>query len=188
MHVSPTGCDRHVALLVIGPRASGKSTVARAVAARLSWGYASFGSYVRDQSRGREAGPSSLRLEEAGHRLIAERGAAGLLADVLASQETTVENMVLDGVRHNSMLEAVNALYQKVISIYLEVSEQLRSERWLQREGLTNSAGSLRLFEQLSRAGVERHVFALRPLATITLDGSRPIDELVEQAINLICS
>ncbi|MGH8909845.1 MAG: hypothetical protein ACRD0K_25965 [Egibacteraceae bacterium] len=93
--------------------------------------------------------------------------------------------MVLDGVRHCGMFEAVNDLYSKMVSIYLEVPERTRYERWLRRERLMNSNFSRRLFKELSSAGVERHVFVLRHLATCVVDGSRPIDELVEQAIRL---
>ncbi|MGH8910217.1 MAG: hypothetical protein ACRD0K_27905 [Egibacteraceae bacterium] len=171
-------------ILIMGPRASGKSAVGRQLALRLSWSYVSFGSYVRQQAAACGV-EGSLRLEAFGHQLISERGAGGPLADVLGAQKMHVGNVVLDGVRHSDMLECVERLYGTVVSVYLEVPEQVRYERWLRREALPNSGSSRELFLQLSQARIERRVFELSRTATHVIDGARPVAEVISEIMSV---
>jgi cytidylate kinase len=175
------------ALLLIGPRASGKSTLARLMAVRLGRPCLSFGGYVRDYAAARGIPSEPAVLEELGARLIVERGYAGLLDDVLmALPEST--GVVLDGVRHPEMLGAVAARFADVLSCYIDAPDNVRYERWLKREHVAVSAASLRRFQQLADGPVERHVSELGTLADLVLDGSQPAEALIEIVERLIVS
>ncbi len=169
---------RDQALLLIGPRASGKSTLARLIASRLGWPYLSFGGHVRDHATARSLPFEPAVLEELGGRLILERGYAGLLDDVLKALPPESTSIVLDGVRHPQMLDAVAARFAYVLSCYIDAADDLRYERWLKREGMSISAESLRRFQQLAAGPVERHAPELRQLADHVLDGSQPAKTL----------
>jgi adenylate kinase family enzyme len=174
------------AFLIMGARASGKSTVGRRVAAGLFWPYLSFGAYARGCARAQGLALEAPLLEELGGKLVDERGYKGLLADLIDECEGEPAGVVIDGVRHVEMLQRVRNLFVHVLGVYVEVPYELRYARWLQREGITRSKDSLFLFEQLSAGVVERHVPKLRKLATHVVDGSQPIDLLVSSLTNLL--
>jgi cytidylate kinase len=173
-------------LVLMGPRGSGKSAVGHALACRLAWPYLSFGSYIRQQAIARNTGLEGILLEELGSQLIEECGHDGLLADLLKAQGGDDADVILDGVRHPKMLRAVKQLYARTTSIYIVVSEMVRYERWLRREGIQNSTNALRAFQLLSGAHVERHVFGLCSMADHTVDGSLPLEELVSEVGALV--
>lgn len=180
-------CSRYdTAVLIMGARASGKSTVGRRIAAELSWPYLSFGAHVRGYASAQGLALEAPLLEELGGRLVDERGYEGLLADLIDEYDGDLAGVVIDGVRHAEMLQAVKQLFVDVLSVYVEVQYELRYARWLQRENITRSKASLCLFEQLSTGVVERHVPKLRELATHVVDGSQPIDLLVSSLTNLL--
>ena len=169
---------RDQALLLIGPRASGKSTLARLIATRLDWPYLSFGGHVRRYAASKGWPSEPGVLEELGGRLILDLGYAGLLEDVLKALAPQSASVVLDGVRHPEMLAAVTARFAHVRSCYIDAPDDMRYERWLKREGMAISAESLQRFQQLAAGAVERHVPELRQLADQVLDGSQPAEAL----------
>jgi hypothetical protein len=125
-----------------------------------------------------------LQFEALGSSLITERGYAGLLMDLLGQHGATAANAVIDGVRHQDMLLAVEGAYDRALSVYIDVPDTLRYERWLTREGVERTDETVRIFSQLSHADVERHVFGLRKMANLIVDGSLPADALVTRLLS----
>lgn len=172
---------KDTAIVLVGPRACGKSTLGRRLASLCSWPYVSFGGYVRRVASSRDE--PTTRLEEIGSELIETRGYEGFLLDVLASSGEKTNNVVLDGVRHVDMLRAVRTIYRQEHSYYLDSSEYTRYKRWLAREEITDAPEHLRRFRSYANAPVERYVFSLREHATYVLDADRPLDLLVDEVM-----
>lgn len=185
--MSPAASARlQQALLLIGPIASGKSTFGHLLSVELSWPLLSFGTYVRDQAE-RRGIPLDSRdeLERLGARLIIAHGHDRLLRDLLAAQDS-VEQVVLEGVRHIDMLQAVRRLYPAVTSVYLDVGSERRYERWLLREGRAATAASRTLFDGIAQGEVERHVYSLIGAVDHVVDGERPVNAIVQEIRRLL--
>jgi hypothetical protein len=104
--------------------------------------------------------------------------------DVLGEQKGTVTSAVIEGARHPDMLRAIEAAFGGTLSVYLDVPDNIRYERWLNREGADRSPKTLRTFSQLSNADVERHVYGLREMASLVIDGSLDPDVLVARLLS----
>lgn len=185
--MSPTNTSRlQHALVLIGPAASGKSTVGRLLAAELSWPLLSFGAYVRDEAQ-RRGIPVDHReeLERLGAHLIVTRGHDRFLQDLLESQ-SPVERVILEGIRHVEMLRAVKRAYPAVCSIYLDVADEFRYQRWRLREGRPDSAECRAVFNQIGQAEVERHVYSLSGEVDHLEEATRPARAVVEDILRFL--
>lgn len=149
------------AVAIIGPIASGKSTVSRLLSAGLSWQLVSFGAYIRHVVSGRQISLGRrTELERIGAELICERGHEQFTVDVLGWHGDT-EHAVLDGVRHVEVLQVLRRAYEEIFSFYLDVPADVRYERWLCREEREATPDSRAVFEGLANDQVERHVYSL---------------------------
>jgi adenylate kinase family enzyme len=169
------------AVAIIGPIASGKSTVSRGLSANLSWPIISFGAYVRDVARRQNVSINDRgRLERIGAELITNRGHKNFLRDVL-SWHGHAEHIILDGIRHTELLHELDQSCERVYSFYLDTPDQLRYERWLHREGLANNTDSHAVFVNLAHDYVERHVFSLTREVDYIIDAARPPDLVIAE-------
>lgn len=114
----------------------GKSTIARAVSARLVWPRVSFSEYLREAARTQRVRDSRTTLQELGEALV-ERDATGFAGAVL-SNINFKSGAVVDGVRHIEIVHALQTLVAPlpVHLIYVETDEQTRIQRLTER-GMT---------------------------------------------------
>lgn len=168
VHSSDPGC-----VVLVGAAASGKSTVALLLSNERSWPVFSFGAYVRDQAARQGIALHRDELERLGARLISARGCDKFLRDVLGSDIFTVP-FILEGVRHFDMLRAVERSYPSTVSVYLNVSSDVRYERWLLRQGLADDPVYRASFDSIAQGEVERHAPALMALVDHIVDATRP--------------
>lgn len=172
-------------LALMGPVASGKTTVARLLSERLIWPTVSFGTYVRDEAKRRGIALERAQLEGLGAHLIATRGHEQFLLDVLDGQVSTDE-FILEGVRHVDMLRAVKRLCRSATSVYLHVSVDERYQRWLRREMLTDTPATRTTFGALASGEVERHVYALEGSADLVADGLLSAEDIAQLVIDFM--
>lgn len=173
-------------LVIIGPAASGKSTVGRLLSAKLSRPLISFGAHVRAEAERRGLQSNSREaLEKLGAALILERGHDLFLRDVLSVQGTTT-HIILEGVRHVEMLQAVKRTCQGVLSIYLEVPPDVRYRRWLVREQRVDTTAARSAFDGIADATVERNVNELIGQVDQVMDGDRAAPLIAEDIISLL--
>lgn len=172
-------------LVLMGPVASGKTTVTRLLSERLKWPTVSFGTYVRGMAKCRGIALDRAQLEGLGAHLIATRGHEQFLRDVLDGQVSTDE-FILEGVRHVDMLRAVKQLCRSATSVYLHVSADQRYQRWLRREMLTATSATRTTFDALVSGEVERHVYALEGSADLVADGLLPAEDIAQLIIDFM--
>jgi adenylate kinase family enzyme len=173
-------------LVITGPVASGKSTVGRLLSAELSRPLISFGAYVRAEAERRGLQTSNREaLEKLGAEIVIERGHDQFLQDVLSAQDSTTQ-IILEGVRHVEMLQAVRRAYQEVLSVYLEVPPDVRYRRWLIRERRAGTTEARLAFDHIADAEVERNVNALIDQVEQIVTGDRAAQLIAEDILNLL--
>lgn len=103
-------------LALAGAQSSGKTTLARAVAARTGAAYVGFGDLVRDEAARRGLGGSRDELQELGQALLDELGGSLFSERALDAEGVArgTRPVVWDGVRHPEVLHALRELYAPV--------------------------------------------------------------------------
>jgi adenylate kinase family enzyme len=104
-----TRCEQ--ALALVGPAASGTTTLARLAAAQLGWPCLSLRSHSPDSTTTEHACGEPPLLQELGGRLVLERGYAGLLDDKLNTLPPQSTAVVFDDITHPEMLRAIAARF-----------------------------------------------------------------------------
>lgn len=115
---------------------SGKTSVATILGDRLDAAVVSFGSTIRalaPQARSRE------QLQEAGSKILADRGPGGLVADALRTHSLEEADLpvVWEGLRHDAVLDVLNSIYgnNPHFLFFLAPDERSRKERMLAEAG-----------------------------------------------------
>lgn len=115
-----------------GSSQTGKTTLGRRLAEELDCRFASFGEYVRTVARCRGiVEPTRKELQDIGQALV-EEDALGFCRAVLETVNfSTGDGLVLDGLRHTEVLEALRALSgsQPIAVIYLCAPIRVREAR-----------------------------------------------------------
>lgn len=163
-----------------GRIASGKSTIAAALAEQLAWPYVSFGAYVRKVARNRGLDDSSREvLQEVGESLIGS-GWVSFCGAVLGQAEWHPgQSLIVDGIRHRKAYDTLKFLVapSKLLLIYIAVDEGEQQARLLERDEL--DAEKLSVIESHS---TEKDVIDSLPvLADLFVNGSNTIAEITRQ-------
>jgi dephospho-CoA kinase len=163
-----------------GKIASGKSTLSSSFAKEMGWHYASFGDYVRSVARQRGLDDSQREtLQQIGASLVAENCEGFCRAVLEQAKWQPGESLVIDGIRHLQVKEALEKMVapSEFILTYISVDEQVRRQR-LHNEGIADPAR----IERIESASTEEQVKAELPqIADFTLDGAEPLSKLVEE-------
>lgn len=159
-----------------GGLGSGKSSVSQAVARRFGWPRASFGAYVRAVAEKEKVSQSREALQELGANLLQQLGPNEFcVATLRHGGWTPGENIVLDGVRHRDVVDALSR-FDLVKLVYLVADEQTRVAR-LQAAG--RSEDNLPEIEQHSTEAEVRSV--LYGLADVVVDATLPVERIVDE-------
>lgn len=116
---------------VSGRIASGKSTLAKALASSTGWTAASFGAYIRYVATQRGLGTNRATLQAIGSELV-QAGEESFVTDVFRSVGWQPgQPAILEGVRHLSVLNAVRRVVAPlpVYHVHVAVGEAERSAR-----------------------------------------------------------
>ena len=166
-----------IVLAFSGGIASGKSTLAAAVAQSLGWPCVSFGAYVRKQAECRGLENSRETLQEIGSSLI-QKGWRGFCQNVLAQANwESGQPLVVDGIRHVEAVDELRRLVKpaQLRLIFIDLPESTRRERLYQRD----LAGH-KTFDRIDSHPMEVETKSTLPgLADLVLDGSQPVAHIV---------
>lgn len=164
---------------IAGQIGSGKTSLALELCERLNAQKVSFGDFIRSEALRRNIIPTRPALQELGETLIAELGPCNFVQRVLNSTDIR-PIMILDGVRHIEIWQAIRSFAPRSILIYLDVAEVTRFERLKGRDNLDD--GSI---EVAMRHPMEERISQLKSLADIVLLES-PLEEMVSEALSRI--
>jgi adenylate kinase family enzyme len=162
-------------ILFSGGTGSGKTTISRKLADLIGWRWASFGDFVRREARRRKLSTDIRSLQELGESMV-EAGARAFCAKFLEEAEwSRGEGIVIDGLRHLSVLNELKAIAApvEVVLLVLDVSRTQRRQRLLSRG---YSGDPLAIEEHR----IESDVTSILPgQASLRVDGSLTEDESV---------
>lgn len=162
-----------------GGIASGKTTLASAVAKHRGLRLATFGGFVRQVANRRKIPEEREALQELGAALIAEMTFDGFCSAVLRDAGwTSGGSVVVDGIRHVPAYEAIERLVSPVETrlFFVDVAREVRQSRAdnpdrAERTELTKA--------DAHSTEIDVHG-PLRTLADRVLDGTKTLEELVE--------
>ncbi len=163
-----------------GQIASGKSTIAKALALAMRCPQVSFGRYVRNFARMAGYDEDRQTLQDLGQDLLRERGTEQFCIDVLRSEAPDFipgMDLVVDGVRHVKVADALTSLTypSRFALVFIRVDERTRQRRLELREGEDRQT-----LRNADNHETERDVGrALLGRAALTLVSTRPSGELV---------
>lgn len=161
---------------IAGKIASGKSSLARALADRLKARRLGFGDYVRFVAVSRGLNPSDRAILQNLGQDLATRDPSAFVTSVLSfAGYSPREDIVFDGVRHEAIWHAIQAVaagnHDVTLLVFLDMPEEMRLRR-LAARGLGREAA--KEFDQhASESDLE---VLLRKAADMTLDAR--LDEL----------
>jgi dephospho-CoA kinase len=166
-------------LAFAGRIGSGKSSISRAIAAKLHWPCVSFGDYVREFSRLHGLGNDRITLQDIGASLIQDLGWDQFCLVVLAQADWDPgESLIIDGIRHSEAVYTLRRLVapSSLVLVYIDVDEAIQ-ERRLENRG-TKHSGDLRRIEAHP---TERQVATLAEIADLIVDGGKTLEQLVRE-------
>lgn len=159
---------------------SGKTTIARRVAESFNVPFASFGDYLRSVADGRGFDSSDrLVLQEIGQELF-EKNLTTFCCNVLLSAGWKKgKYFVIDGIRHVDVLTELQRIVAPVPLklIYINIAGELQANRF-------KKSGSRHSLDTVESHATEVDVVdALKQLAQLQLDGSVPIEDLLQKLV-----
>jgi dephospho-CoA kinase len=119
---------------IAGKIASGKSTLARALAIRLGARRLGFGDYVRSIAQSRGLDPSDRAVLQTLGQDLATGDPAAFVSDILTfSNYVPGEDIIFDGIRHQAVWSEIESVALRAndsaILVFLHMPEELRRLR-----------------------------------------------------------
>ena len=167
---------RHLVVCLAGAVGSGKTTVARALAADLDATIAGFGDFVRHIAAENNEPTDRNTLQRLGQSLV-EADAIGFTRRFTDwARFDATRSIIIEGVRHASAYDAIRDFAQTIgavpFLIFLNTSSNVRAVR--------RFGGDLSALIRVDLHAAERQtVDVLERRADLTVDGAKPLDEVV---------
>lgn len=177
--------SRGLVLGLAGQIASGKSTVAKAVAAAIPCPHVSFGNYVRSVAKRKQIYDDRNALQDLGQYLLETKGAEQFCIDVLDSEAPDYvpgDDLIIEGVRHVEVTEALTRLvYPAAFAlVFVLVDDLTRRQRLALRDGKGDAVN----LAKVDSHATERQVHGeLRNRADLALISTRASGELVRAVL-----
>ena len=173
-----------VVVALAGPPASGKTSVAHAVAKRLDGTVLGFGDFVRAEARIRNVATDRASLQALGAKLHRSLGPTGFCDAVLARAGRTLEDrpVVWDGIRHVDVALRLRTLYP--VPVRLVVLRPPEDER---RERFRGEVGSDERLAAFERHPTEGELPQLERIADLVCPAPT-IDGATRAVLQLLCA
>lgn len=165
-----------------GPIGSGKTTISKAFATRISTRWSSFGDIIRQIAQERGESLERAFLQSLGERLVKENILELCQRTIRRSSVRPYAGVVIDGLRHEAALSTLQSLLlpQKLYCVYVFLDPKLRRERLEQDE--RGSYQQLMKWEQHSTEVEVRHKLRLR--SDLVIDNCGTVDESISQLLH----
>jgi len=162
-------------IIFVGKICSGKSSLARSLSKKIESPIASFGKYVKEYALKNGQSIERNNLQNLGQSFIND-DPENFLKDLIRFTGDS-DLIIFEGVRHLVIYNAIKKLSHKSISFYLDVSTDMRFQRFNNRE---SKSISLTEFLEQDNHQVEKDIDILQPLCDFVINGTQEVDLLVE--------
>lgn len=147
---------------------SGKSHASELLSNKFGIPVASFGGYLKYYCQNNNLPIDRNTLQEIGDKFVKERPTEFLL-DVIKHFKNKSDSIVVEGVRHTRILENINQLADKTISIFIEADQKARYDRYIKREKYSDDDKSYKHFLELDNHPIELEIDLLKPKCDIVV-------------------
>jgi adenylate kinase family enzyme len=144
---------------ILGKIHAGKSTLARELSKELNVPIVSFGGYLREFSESKGLATDRKSLQDLGDKRISE-DAIKFLYDVLASLDINKEIIIIEGIRHISVFNALKKMFKASYFIFCDVTFEERYNRYIIREETKTT--TIEQFKIIDSHKVEQEIMMLK--------------------------
>jgi len=144
---------------ILGKIHAGKSTLAKELSQQLNVPIISFGGYLRKYSEAKGLPADRRSLQDLGNKKISE-DAMKFLSDVLLSCDMSTEIIIIEGIRHASVFNALKSIFKVSYFIYCDTPFEERYRRYTDREETKEM--SIEEFQAIDEHIVEKEIEKLK--------------------------
>ncbi len=164
-------------IVIIGKISSGKSTLATEISEKYGIPIISFGKYLVKFSLENSLPTSRFDLQNLGEKFIAEAPNV-FLKNVLNSYIPISQIIIVEGVRHLSILKLLREESRMSTFIYLETENELRYTRYCNRIKLGDKELTFDEFSEMDNHSVESQIESLSDLCDIKYSNESQKEDL----------
>lgn len=158
-----------ISIIIVGKICSGKSTLAKNLSRALKFPIASFGGFLKEFSVLNDLPVGREFLQDLGTKFI-ETNHVQFLKDVIDFTPGKPNCIIFEGVRHRVIFDEIKASSKNTFSIYLDVTENLRRNRFVKREkDIDANFNAEADFDKRSGHVVEQEVGHLKTMCDFTI-------------------
>jgi cytidylate kinase len=168
------------AIIVCGKIRAGKSHFAEQIKQLSPVCVASFGDYLKSYAEERGLSTSRSYLQDLGENMI-DTDPFTFLTNVIQFSCTNEFTVVFEGVRHLAILQAIKASASAAQSVYLDIPEGIRLERYLMSGKSIDGSPTVEEFYERSNHPVERDVENLIPISDYVVHDDAEIAECIKE-------
>jgi cytidylate kinase len=159
-------------ITISGRICSGKSYAANLIKTEFGLPVASFGSYLKHYCEVNSLPTDRKTLQDTGEAFIKENPNQ-FLENVLAHFIGSADNIVLEGVRHKSILAAVDQITENHLAVFVYADLNTRYERYFNRNKESDELKTIKQFKISDSHPVELEIESLKQSCDISVDSSQ---------------
>lgn len=146
---------------IVGKICSGKSYLAKEIQEKFETPIVSFGKYLVDYSKQHKLPTDRSSLQDLGNRFIIE-DVRLFVHNTIAHADLTVNQIIIEGIRHIKVKEAIKERDGMCYFIYCDTSDEIRYQRFLDRTKEEDTNKSQESFFLVNNHVVENEIPLLK--------------------------
>ncbi len=152
----------NIKIVIAGKLASGKSSLAKAIAAHTSYPFVSFGKILSVYAQTHDMATGREDLQRLSQGLIDARGQVGFMGWCVAHSQFIQwdQPLILEGLRHVGVYHALSGMFPHHVLIFCDCDERTQIERIVARDGADRETAARIIAHE-----TEREVAQLKELA-----------------------
>lgn len=157
---------------VIGHIGSGKSYASNLIQNEFGFPIASFGGYLNDYCKTKNLPLNRITLQDIGESFV-EANPKQFLIDVISHFIGSSESIILDGVRHKSILVSVDQLTKNSLTVFIDADLETRYIRYYNRDKNSDGFKTFDEFKMSDNHPVELEIESLKSSCNIVIDSTK---------------
>lgn len=159
-------------ITISGRISAGKSYAANLIKTEYGFAVASFGGYLKYYCEKSNLSTNRKNLQDIGEGFVKEKPHQFLI-DVVSHFVGSADKIIIEGVRHKSILDAVYEITENRLAVFVYADLQTRYDRYFKRNKDSDLLKTLEQFEIADSHTVELEIESLKPLCNIVVDSTK---------------